>query len=326
MNKNKDYYLILGVYPGATLDVIITSYHILQRYYNSKQNPNNPNENNQQIAELNEAYSILSNIDKRKEYDLLRGKHSHLAENYFNSDLNLNPPNIAPLDKAWLIAINQYPDLIELEQNLKTISWRLSNLFKYYLLEKKAFTSRKKVAQQLENEFLGNFFSSNNNLIDFGKILIINQKVAAAYKFNKSIVNAEGKINSGNIINSILNHYSLKCEQLNQLFIHAAIRLEPELVKIYLKAGANVNSLVDGNQSIFNYFVYLYGFMRYRGNEQQIAKRYEIERVFYQYGAKKIDIKKDNKKKLKDKKLKRKITIENFIILALFLAWLIYVY
>ena len=326
MNKNKDYYLVLGVYPEASIDIIITSYHWLLSYYKSKNSDENSIKNNHQIFELNTAYLILSNTNKRTVYERLRGNKNHLAWNYFSTEHKIEPASISLLNNDWLIATSQYPELIEIEKNLNALSWSLSRAFKFYLLEKKQFFLAKQVAHRLENQFLDNFFSKNRIFKALGKDLILSRETTVSHQLNQLIYCSEEKLTTDNVIQIILNKYSINGTPLNHLLIQVALKLKPELVKRCLQAGANVNSLVDGNQSLFSFFNNKYGFMRYRGNEVEIGKRYEIERIFYKYGAKKIDIEQETKKKMHEEKLKRRRTIENIIIISLFLTWLIYLY
>lgn len=65
----KDYYKILGVSKQATLDEIKKSYRRLARECHPDFNKDDP-EAEAKCKELNEAYEVLSNPDKRRQYDL----------------------------------------------------------------------------------------------------------------------------------------------------------------------------------------------------------------------------------------------------------------
>lgn len=62
---NKDYYKILGVQKGATEDEIKKAYRRLAHQYH----PDKAHGNEQKFKEINEAYQILSNSEKRAKYD-----------------------------------------------------------------------------------------------------------------------------------------------------------------------------------------------------------------------------------------------------------------
>jgi molecular chaperone DnaJ len=68
MNGTKDYYKILGVNKKASEKEIKDAYRKLAREYHPDVNPGNK-EAEEKFKELSEAYEVLSNADKRKEYD-----------------------------------------------------------------------------------------------------------------------------------------------------------------------------------------------------------------------------------------------------------------
>jgi DnaJ-class molecular chaperone len=97
MNQ-KDYYDILGVGKDASQQVIKEAYRKLAFQYHPDRNHGDPVAT-QKMKDVNEAYAVLSDVPKRREYDLLRSQYgafaydrfrqSHTAEDIFRgSDIN----------------------------------------------------------------------------------------------------------------------------------------------------------------------------------------------------------------------------------------------
>lgn len=66
----KDYYQILGVGRDADDATLKKAYHTLAQEFHPDKNPDNPEPAEEKFKEISEAYSVLSNPDKKRAYDM----------------------------------------------------------------------------------------------------------------------------------------------------------------------------------------------------------------------------------------------------------------
>jgi DnaJ-class molecular chaperone len=72
IESERDYYEVLDIVPDASAEEIKEAYH--RRAFQSHPDRNRKSEEaNKKMQEINEAYAILSDPIKRREYDLPRG-------------------------------------------------------------------------------------------------------------------------------------------------------------------------------------------------------------------------------------------------------------
>src|SRR3954464_7514416 len=68
---NKDYYAVLGVSASATQDEIKKQYRRLAAKHHPDKNQNDPKAADR-FKEISEAYQVVGDVDKRKQYDQMR--------------------------------------------------------------------------------------------------------------------------------------------------------------------------------------------------------------------------------------------------------------
>ena len=66
--QKRDYYEVLGVEKGADDAAIKKAYRALAKKYHPDMNPDDPNAE-AKFKEASEAYAVLSDADKRRQYD-----------------------------------------------------------------------------------------------------------------------------------------------------------------------------------------------------------------------------------------------------------------
>ncbi len=228
MDASKDYYATLGVLPDADSVVIRAVYRALAQRYHPDKFQGSTDEANKKMGAINEAYEVLADAAKRKEYDSLRGSQTPNGDSYFNEESDDPPPSYDPLDKEWKIAAKYYPDLPEIEARLNKIAWRLSFTFRVFLLQEKEFERRKEIADALERHFLELYFGSNAVILEFAKKLVFSGQKAAAKELNETVRVLGNKADPDRIVEGIKNEHNLSALFCNDHLVEAARKLQNE--------------------------------------------------------------------------------------------------
>jgi len=185
--SSPDPYSVLGVLPTADDVVIRAAYRALAQRYHPDKWRGDPKEATEKMAEINAAYAVLSDPAKRKTFDQTRSKQQESAEPFFRDDSDDREPTYDPLVDDWRIAVNFYPDLVDLEKGLEKLSWRVAFAYRAALLDSQQFEKRYKVAKQIEDEYLRRHFGSNADVREFAKSLIDVGNRTAARALNQAI-------------------------------------------------------------------------------------------------------------------------------------------
>ena len=82
--SKRDYYEVLGVQKNATDDELKKAFRKLAKQYHPDANPNNKEEAEKKFKEVNEAYEVLSDKQKRSMYD----QFGHSGPNGYSSDFS----------------------------------------------------------------------------------------------------------------------------------------------------------------------------------------------------------------------------------------------
>jgi curved DNA-binding protein CbpA len=187
MDANKDYYATLGLTPSADAVVIRAAYKALAQRYHPDKAGVYQEKASARMADINEAYVVLSDPVKRSEYDSLLKTSTRNADTAF-SDGDTEPTGISPLDADWQTAMQFYPGLDGLREHLTKISWKLGEVFRARILDTKEFKSAKAIAAKLETEFLSRYFGSDAKVIEFARALVLSGNREAARDLNRAVV------------------------------------------------------------------------------------------------------------------------------------------
>lgn len=207
MNSSKDYYSILGVLPTAEDIIIRAAYRALaQRYHPDKFNGKR-DEAESRMQELNEAFTVLSDPQQRKQYDEARGGRA--GRSTFRDDDGVSPPGNDPLQKDWDLAVKYYPDLATHERRLFALSWKLANTFRACMLESKAFENRARIAEETEAKYFEAYFGTNEEVVRFARTLLEKGQRKAALALNEAVRVLGNKIDPSRVISRIIRDHGL---------------------------------------------------------------------------------------------------------------------
>jgi curved DNA-binding protein CbpA len=202
-------YQILGVLDDAEDVVIRAAYKALAQRYHPDKWTGNKDEANHRMQEINEAYAILSDSKKRKQYDAIEKDKSNYSElsNYDKKKCSKISLIYEPEMKALLLI---HPEVKKIESNLIKIDKRLQSIFRTYLFAVRNFEKLEDIqliANYIKNEFLKIFFGNNQDVIEFAEKLILEKNKDAAFMLNDLIYKLGSKIPADRVIRLVIDKF-----------------------------------------------------------------------------------------------------------------------
>lgn len=187
----KNYYHILGLSfeSNPEKQLIEAAYKALVKIYHPDVYKGDKKSLTRKISEINEAYEILSDINKKEIYDKKLKKYQ-IEKSFDYSDEEFEDKDIFNnkfIDEDWEIALLVYPELEQNKNILSKYSQKLALQFQFYLLETKEFYRYESVKNSFINAFLERKFGTSYEIKMFSKILIENNFRKNAIYLNKLI-------------------------------------------------------------------------------------------------------------------------------------------
>jgi hypothetical protein len=200
----KNYYATLGVTPQAPPEVIRAAYRALAQRYHPDRFEGSKDEAHRIMSDINEAYSILSDPEKRRVYD----EQNSAAGDYDDGDDTANE-GLNQLLKDWQTAANYFPDLLTIETALARTSKRLAFCYVLVMMSAKEFGARREIAQAMQDDFLRSYFGDRAEIVEFAKSLIDSGKKQAARELNEAVRVLGAGLDSGLVITKICSKFGL---------------------------------------------------------------------------------------------------------------------
>lgn len=197
-----NHYHTLGVIQSAEAAVIKAAYKALASIYHPDKNTGS--DAPIKMQRINEAYSILSDPQKRKAYDVILESSDESPD---ASDFDPTKPFIEdPLSEKWEIAVRFNPAIDSCQKKLERLSWILGFSYKVQLLETQKFKDYLSIAQEFRFQYLSKYFGKNNEIINYAEEYILAKEIPAALYLNKVMV----------VMGSTVELYQLKREMQKQ--------------------------------------------------------------------------------------------------------------
>ena len=176
----KNHYHILGLSFESNPEnsLIDAAYKALVKLYHPDIFKGNNKDLRRKITEINEAYEILSNAEKKKKYDE-QLSYFHKKNSYDFSDLHLEDSenfNEKFFNNDWEIASIVYPELEERVLKLISYSKKITLQFQFYLLETKQFHKNEEIMNKFINAYIEKKFGSSKIIKKLSKFLIESRK------------------------------------------------------------------------------------------------------------------------------------------------------
>ena len=174
---DKNYYQILGVVQDAEDFVIRAAYKALVQRYHPDKYQGSKDEAASKMHLINEAYEVLSDINKRSMYDEeLRDRASSSSEQDSNSQ-----------SREWDLAVRYHPDLTNAVKLLNQFSDELAQQFRTTVLREKLFDGGIELTERMIQEFLEERFGTDRKVLKFARELIQAGDKDAAKELNELV-------------------------------------------------------------------------------------------------------------------------------------------
>ena len=161
------------------------------------------------MAEINEAYAVLSNPDKRRQYDKARTSKGQPENSYFEDENGDEQSGYDPLKDDWELVLKYYADVMEVDSIFPRYRVKLAYSYKIFMLETKAFENRLTQAVSMKNRYLKQYFGSNQAIIDFATYLLCSGHRSAAKELNRVVYVLGSKITPNDVIEQIEKEFKI---------------------------------------------------------------------------------------------------------------------
>lgn len=209
MGNDEDLYAVLGVLPNAEDIVITAAYRALAARYHPDRWKGPKEIAHERMSEINRAYGILSDADKRADYDLQRKNYHQTFGDATDERSNAFDDALAGLEERWTVAVSVFPKLAELRKRLSKTSHELAFGFVTLLLGTRRFNQAEQIAKGMEQTFLERFFGTDPFVLQFARELIALGLQDAVKALNRLVDVLGSDVDASLLINKVTREFSV---------------------------------------------------------------------------------------------------------------------
>ena len=181
----KDYYAILGVPRDAEIDLIKATYLALSKIYHPDIYKGDKKYAQKRMQEINEAYEILKDPKKRKNYDE-KTKDKSDNDSFDDNEFQDEKSNYQEIIKeSWDFAKEYYPNLEKEYENLNKINRNLAWQFQVMCVETKSFDQANKISKRLKDDWFEKRFGKKKIIQELALKAIMKNDIEVAKEINK---------------------------------------------------------------------------------------------------------------------------------------------
>lgn len=177
-DPSKDYYAVLGLSSQADPEVVKAAHRALAKKFHPDRNQDDDGEPKQKFHDIQEAYEVLCDDDRLKQYLRLRAqvKMQEQMQMTRAAGPHLRPRVYLKLDDRWEHLVRKYPELSQHYAKFCFMSHKLGNQFKLIILGTQDHGRFGRVAAKLERQFYRKHFSCHRNLQTLARKLADNHR------------------------------------------------------------------------------------------------------------------------------------------------------
>ena len=183
-----DPYATLGVTREAETAVIASAYRALAKLYHPDRYSGDREFATRRLKEINAAYEILSNEEKRKAYDAENTKQYSKGAGYQSSSEGEDEKVLNAIEAEWDYATNFHPVLVQLRAELRQIDQSLANAFVAYLVLSKSYSDAPSAFGMFKDEYLFKKFGDQENVRELAYAAIKSGNRSFALDLNEALM------------------------------------------------------------------------------------------------------------------------------------------